>query len=215
MLNESKYIDSELRYLNEYITRELAYRDSSIDRPCTICHKAMESGTVIPFFNGILYVHLDCATKFIEHISVELLDTFEPLSTSYTIISASLDISIEESINSSINHIGRGLVESLLSRRHVNSKFSDLHVSNIPGISSLTQRIIVEARMQHGCLFCGTGRRMIMPPLKWSAWANDDMMLESPHVAKEESLVITGDQQYIFHKSCLNEALVGLQKIVK
>ena len=202
--------------IREAIINAATLHRVSESKRCPICGRGHDS-TIRPivFFDKVLYAHLDCIVAFNSYLSVELLDSPEEAKQTYEIISSNMVLSERMLVNSDtsiLNHIGSALGGQLA--KHLNStcNLHDVMVDIKKDIEAMQLHIKAHAKLDYVCMFCGTGRRLILPPQAAMTWKPTDELPINDVMAREEALLITNDKKYIFHKSCMNEVVSGLQR---
>jgi len=186
------------------------------DSRCPICGRVLDSTRrPIAFFNKVIYAHVDCITQFASYLSVELLDTPVEIKYPNEIISNRMVIADEMLVNSNtslFNHIGTALGGQLATHLNHMCMLHDVRVSIEKDIERMQLHIHAQAKLDHTCMFCNTGRRLVLPPQAAFTWKATDELPMNEVMAREEGLLITNDKKYKFHQSCLNEVITGLQR---
>ena len=211
-----KSSDLYMASIREAIMNTATLHRVSESKRCPICGREHDS-TIRPlaFFDKVLYAHLDCIAEFNSYLSVELLDSPEEVKQTYGVISSNMTLPERMLVNNDIsilNYIGATLGGQLARRLNSICNLLDVHVGIREDIESMQLHIEAHAKLAYVCMFCGTGRRLILPPQAAMTWKATDELPINDVMAREEALLITNDKKYTFHKSCMNEIVTGLQR---
>jgi hypothetical protein len=211
-----KNSDLYIRSIEEAILNSATLHRVPTNERCPICGRALDTTRQpIVFFEKVIYAHLECIISFSEYLSVELLDPPVEIAHPYEIISTRMVIAEEMltvSNTSIFNHIGISLGSQLATHLNSTCMLHDVRVNIDRDFVGMQVQIQAQAKLDHTCMFCSTGRRLVLPPQAAFTWKGTDEIPMNEVMAREEELLITNDKKYKFHQSCLNEIVAGLQR---
>lgn len=187
---------------------------------CIICGRYIEdyAHAILPVGREIKHVHHNCAIEFGEYLSVELLDASIPLERDVMLLNFGVSATYTQLIEQGeyyITNLGEQIGRQLIAKGFQTSQILDIRLDMDKDMAALLIKIYVHAKVQHRCMFCNSGRRLVLPPNAMHMWKDTDLVPVNDVMAKEENLLITNDNKYVFHQSCLNEAIEGLKRFTK
>jgi hypothetical protein len=176
---------------------------------CLHCKRPILPGTEVPRERLYPYeLHSACINSFLQYWSVELLGDFKPVDDKFNTMGSSLILSIDEGLNEDIQHIIlKRLAQSIIDAVPSGAVIRDSYISIEPLNQCTLQRVIrASVKVFPICMFCHGDRKLIGPE-KYNFMDENTQIFPVTDTIKIEELVSTEDKAYVFHNSCLNNAL--------
>ena len=176
---------------------------------CIHCKRPIISGTGITRETFFPYeLHKACIDSFLQYWSVELLGDFKPTDDKFNVLGSSLNLSTDDALNKDLHYvIIKRLAQNIIDAVPSGAVIRDSYISIEPLNQRTLQRVIrASVKVFPICMFCHGDRKLIGPE-KYNFMDENTQIFPVADTIKIEELVSTEDKAYVFHNSCLNNAL--------